>query len=257
MSITESQVRPGLMVDLDSLFDVPLAILDELDPLLAIHALKNGYLDREDNDFKYCPLSLFNELYAKRDSAVLGRAMMTQVKNIVIDFIKDANKKLKSSKSSAYPSVYINVYPYKISSDAAGEILVPFHKAVEGKVHIHLVNMSPKEITPEVCKERFSHLIMYNYMEWLIEMGKLGLLVRNPMNEVTLIGPRLYPGGKPPEHDNQDQTRNSMQPHECAELYFAPFVKLELYVAKLFSASLDQDFIDKLVESVGQTQSAS
>jgi hypothetical protein len=250
MSLLATKVRPGLLVDLDSLFDTRLAILDLLDPMLAAHALQNGYLDREDNNFEYCPLALFNELYAKRDNEVLGRSMMTQVKSVVIDFIKDANTKYKTSKTQAYPSVYINVWPYKISEDAAGELLTPFHKAVEGKVHIHLINMAPNEITPAVCKERFSHMIMYDFMAWLMAVGTSGELQRNPMNEVTLIAPRLYPSGKPT--DDELQTRNEVEPHACAELYFAPYVKLELYVAKLFSASLDNNFIEELVKTMNE-----
>lgn len=252
MSLLPTKVRPGLLVDLDSLFDTRLAILDLLDPLLAAHALKNGYLDREDNNFEFCPLALFNELYAKRDNEVLGRSMMTQVKTIVIDFIKDANTRYKSTKTQAYPSVYINVWPYKISEDAAGELLQPFHKAVGGKVHIHLINMPPKDITPEVCKERFSHMIMYDFMEWLMLMGATGALQRNPMNEVTLIAPRLYPSGKPA--DDENQSRNEVEPYACAELFFAPYVKLELYIAKLFSASLDNNFIEDLVATIGENQ---
>lgn len=250
MSLLPTKVRPGLLVDLDSLFDTRLAILDILDPMLAAHALQNGYLEREDNNFKFCPLPLFNELYAKRDNEVLGRSMMTQVKTIVIDFIKDANTRYKSSKTQAYPSVYINVWPYKISEDAAGELLMPFHKAVGGKVHINLINMHPKDITPEVCKERFSHMIMYDFMEWLMLMGAGGHLQRNPMNEVTLIAPRLYPSGVPTTDDSQ--TRNEVEPHVCAELFFAPYIKLELYVAKLFSASVENNFIEELLKTMGE-----
>ncbi len=250
MTLLATKVRPGLLVDLDSLFDTRLAILDLLDPLLGAHALQNGYLDREDNNFAYCPLALFNELYAKRDNEVLGRSMMTQVKTVVIDFIKDANTKYKTSKTQAYPSVYINVWPYQISQDAAGELLAPFHKAVDGKVHIHLINMAPADITPAICKERFSHIIMYDFMTWLMAVGQTGQLQQCPLNEITLIAPRLYPSGKPSDEDNQ--SRNEVEPHACAELYFSPYIKLELYVAKLFSASLDNNFIEELVKTMGE-----
>jgi hypothetical protein len=254
MSLTTSKVRPGLLVDLDSLFDTRLAILDMLDPLLAAHALQNGYLDREDNNFEHCPLELFEQVYAKRNEEILGNSRMTQIKNIVIEFIKEANKQYKTSKTQAYPSVYINVWPYKISADASGELLAPFHKAVDGKVNIHLINMPPEDITPEVCKERFSHMIMYDYMTWLLKQGQSGALQRNPMNEVTLIAPRLYPSGKTDTLIDESQTRNSMEPHECAEVYFAPYVKIEFYVSRLFSAILDSEFVETFVNTIGEVQ---
>ena len=253
MSIHDTKVRPGLLVDLDSLFDTRLAILDLLDPMLAAHALKNGYLEREEDSFEFCPWALFRELYQKRDNEVLGRAMMTQVKNIVIEFINDANTKYKASKTQAYPSVYINVWPYKISEDAAGELLTPFHTAVDGKVHVHLINMPPKDITPSVCKERFSHIIMYDYMEWMVALGAAGEIQRNPMNEITLVAPRIWPSGK--SKDEEHQTRNEVEPHECAEMFFSPFIKMELYVAKLFSASIDNNFIDELVKTMEEIPS--
>ena len=250
----ENAAKAGLLVTLDALFDTRLATLDALDPLLAAHALKNNYLDREEDNFKYCPLELFKEVYAKRDAVILGKSRMTQIKDIVIEFMNDGIKQLKSQKTNSRVNVYINVWPYKISKDAAGELLRPFYDAVNGQANIHLVNMSFQELTPEVCKNNFSYIITYDYIEWLLFLGQTGEIQNNPMREVTVIAPRLYLSGKPTDINLEDELRSKMEPHQCAEFFFAPYVNIEFYITRLFSASLDQSFIDKYLENIAKAQ---
>lgn len=254
MKNIDNAAKSGIIVDLDALFDTRLAILDMLDPLLAVHALENGYLDREDDNFKYCPLELFNQLYAKRNNDILGRSLMTQVKGIIIDYVKDGNEKLNTKKTGAFINVYINVWPYKIDEDAAGEILLPLHKAVDGKANIHLINIKPEELTPEVCKKNFSYIIKYDFIEWLTILAKNGSILKTPMKEITLVAPRLYPSGKPSDVQIDEEFRDSMEPHQCTEFFFAPYINLELYVARLFSAGVDNKFISALLEKIEKTQ---
>ncbi len=257
MNPWENATRPGLLVDLDALFDTRLATLDSLDPLLAAFALKNGYLEREDDNFKYCPLELFQQVYRVRDNETLGRSYMTKVKTIVLDFMKDAVAQLKSDTTRNYVNIYINVHPYKIAQDAAGELLKPFHEAVNGRANVHLVNVAPDELTPEICKKHFSYIIKYDFMEWILLLGKSGAIQKNPMPEVTLIAPRLYQSGKPEDVDMEGEIRGKLEPHQCAEFFFAQFIKVEFYIPQLFSASLDKGFIDSYLAEIARSQKAS
>lgn len=243
-------LRPGIFVDLDALFDTRLATLDIIDPLLAANALKKGYLDREDDNFEYCPLELFTKLYKARDNEVLGRSLMTHVKDIVFDFTKEAITTFKSGKTGNIPNVYINVWPYKIDKDATMEILKPFYKAVDGQANIHVVNVKPNELTPDICKKNFSYVIKYDFMDWITELGQAHALQLDPMPEVTLIGPRLYPSGKPSEELLFEESRNKMEPYQCFEVYFAPYVKTELYISRLFSAKIPDEFIKSYITEI-------
>lgn len=246
MSALDNAVKAGIFVDLDALFDTRLAVLDMLDPFLAIKALKEGYLDREEDSFTHCPRELFQSVYKARDTTILERALMTQVKSIVIDFMKEGIDKLKSERTNALVNVYINVWPYKIAKDAAGELLTPFYDAVKGKANIHLVNIPPEELTPDVCKKHFSYIIKYDFMDWIVKLGEQGLIQKSPMQEITLVAPRIYPSGKPSVQDIEEASRNKMEPYQCTELFFAPYIKLELYIPQLFSANIDQGFIEAL-----------
>lgn len=250
MTVLDNAAKPGIIVDLDALFDTRLSTLHRIDPMLAAHALQDGYQEREEDAFKYCSFDTFKEVYKLRNEETLGGSVMTSVKDIVIDFMRDCVSHLKSEKSKNFVSVYINVWPYKISADAVGDILKPFYDAVDGKANIHVVNLKPEELTPEVCKNNFSYVVKYDYMEWLIKLGELGLLQKTPLQEITLIAPRLYPGGKPSNVEVEEVSRSQMEPYQCAELYFAPYIKLELYVSRLFSANLSQKFIDDYIKEI-------
>ena len=242
--------KPGLMVDLDALFDTRLATLERIDVKLAANALSKGYLDREDDSFEHLPLDLFKKVYALRDEEVLGNSSMTPIKEIVFDFIKTANDEQKSGKTGRYPDVYINVWPYRIAADAIGELISPIYKACDKKANIHVVNLSPDKLLPSEITKELSFIIKYDYMDWLIAQGTTNQLQNHRLQHVTLIAPRLYLSGKPNDEEFQNVTANGFEPHTAAELYFSPYIKLELYIARMFSAKLSQEAIEVIVENI-------
>ncbi len=238
--------KPGIFVDIDALFDTRLAVLDDLDPLLAAYVLENGYFNREEDSFKYCDFEMFQKLYKARDNDILAKSVITNVKNIIVDFVKDCERALKGKVT---PNVYINVYPYKIKSSVCGDILKPLYKMTGGRANIHLVNMSEKELTVDVCRDNLSYVIKYDFMPWLLSLGEQKDIITKPLNEVTLIAPRLYQSGKP--HENHEAlSRNEIPPFRCTEIFFAPYITLELLVPELFSASLNPLFIEDYLKEI-------
>lgn len=238
--------KPGIFVDLDALFDTRLAVLDNLDPLLAAYVLENGYFTREDDSFKYCDFELFKQLYDARDNDILAKSVITNVKSIIVDFVKDCENTFKGKVT---PNVYINVYPYKIKSSVCGDLLKPLYKMTNGRANIHLVNMSEKELTVDVCRDNLSFVIKYDFMPWLLSLGQQKDILTKPINEVTLIAPRLYQSGKPAQN-HEDLSRNEIPAYRCAEIFFAPYITLELLVPELFSASLNPNFIQEYLKEI-------
>jgi hypothetical protein len=248
MSLPDHALQPGIFVDLDALFDTRLALLHHIDPLLAARALRDGYLSRVDNNFPHCPLELFEKAYAQRDNDILAASMMTPVKNIILDFAKEAAKTLGSRTTKIYPHIYVNVYPYKISKDNSDEVLKPFYDSLDGKVNVHLVNVAPDQLKPQDVKKNLSYIIKYDYLEWLLKMGPT--IIETPMHGVTLVGPDLFPSGKPQDELLWNDSRSEMSPQQCAEVYFSPFIKLELYPTRLFCAAIDQFFVDEYINAI-------
>jgi hypothetical protein len=246
-------VRGGIMVDLDALFDTRLAILDELDPLLSAYVLENGYFKREEDNFGVCNFELFKKLYKARDLNTLAKSRITNVLSIVLDF---ANDYIKQHGAKRTPNIYINTYPYRISSHACGDILKPLYNKTNGKANIHLVYTPPEELTVDVCKKNLAYIIKYDFMDWLISLGKQGDILKTPMNEITLIAPRLYQSGKPANIE-ETFSRNKMEPYRCAEVFFSQYVKLELLVPELFSAALDPLFIEEYLKEIELFQQTS
>lgn len=242
----DNVARPGLMVDLDALFDTRLATLEFIDPWLAINALKNGYLDRVSDDFEFCPIALFKQVYDKRDLNILENSMLTDVVLIVLDFLKTAIKQRTDV------NLYINIYPYDIDPQASGELLLPFYKAIDGQANIHVVKLNYKELSIKECKEHFSYLIKYDYIDWLKYHSKE--LVKNPMREITLVAPRLYLGGTPTQQQLDELGNAKMEPYRAVELVMSSFINLEYYIPRLFSASLKDSFIERIIEALKKRQ---
>ena len=67
----------GVYIDLDSIFDTRFAVLEQVDPVLALNALKAGWGSRQTDIFEGLDKKLFDALYASRDTSVLAIAPRT------------------------------------------------------------------------------------------------------------------------------------------------------------------------------------
>ena len=78
-----------IYVDLDSLFDTRLAILDKIDTRYATLVYEAGYCNRTEDAFPRLSKEAFKKLFDDRDNDVLSRALLTNVIGMVKDHIKE------------------------------------------------------------------------------------------------------------------------------------------------------------------------
>ena len=112
----------GFYTDMDSLYDTRLATLDLLDTSVAKMALKNDYLNRDEDRFPYVDKDIFKSLYETRDLEVLERAMPTKAIDIIREFIKIALKQNIDTPIVGSVEVFVNVWPYKVQKEVATEM---------------------------------------------------------------------------------------------------------------------------------------
>ena len=236
----------GFYTDMDSLYDTRLATLDLLDTSLAKTALKNDYLNRDEDRFPHVDKSLFKSLYETRDLEVLERAIPTKAIDIIREFIKIALKQNIDTPVVGNVEIYVNVWPYKVSKDVATGMCKALFHAFGSQVNIHMLNLSPEKVTPAFFAENIAVALMYDYDIWLEIHAKNDNLRKRQIPSVTLHGPKLYKQNKPSESELKDFTREGPEPFRAMEIGLSALIGMDFIEPEYFSAVLPFGYIESL-----------
>lgn len=239
----------GFYIDLDSLYDTRLATLELIDPELALHALENNYLKREDNNFPLVDKNLFDELYSGRDLEVLERALPTKALEIIQSFIRAAERENMESPRIGPIEIYINVWPYKVAKSVAQQMTKTLFETMARSADIHLINMSPEQVTPAFFQKNISAALMYDYGPWLDAHSKNDNFRKNQIPDVSLFVPTLYFVGKPSEAQLREFERNGPGVFKLIEIGASQLVGLEFVDNEYFNAVIPADFIEQRKKS--------
>ena len=236
----------GFYTDMDTLYDTRLATLDLLDSSIAKMALKNDYLNRDEDKFPYVDRDIFKSLYETRDLEVLERAMPTKAIEIIREFIRIALKQNIDTPNMGVVEVYVNVYPYKVEKSVATEMCKALFHAFGSQVSIHMLNLRPELVTPKFFSETIAVAMMYDYDQWLEIHAKNDNLRKNQIPSVTLHGPRIYKQPKPNDNDLRDFKRTGPEPFKAMEIGLSALVGMDFIEAEYFSAVLPMGFVQSL-----------
>lgn len=236
----------GFYTDMDSLYDTRLATLDLLDSSIAKMALKDDYLNREEDVFPYVDKQIFKSLYETRDLEVLERAMPTKAIEIIREFIRIALKQNIDSPVVGAVEVYVNVYPYKVEKSVATEMCKALFHAFGSQVSIHMLNLSPEKVTPGFFADNISVAMMYDYDEWLEVHAKNDNLRKRQIPNVTLHGPKIYKSAKPSDNELKDFTRSGPEPFKTIEVGLSALVGMDFIEVEYFSAVLPMGYVQSL-----------
>lgn len=241
-------------VDLDSLFDTRLAILDKLDSKYAILVYEAGYSNRSEDAFPRLNKETFKKLFDERDNDILSRSLMTSVISMIRDFIKENIKVLNTTPGKREINIYINVWPYSFDKEGVELILKPIYDLEKNRVNVHAINLDPKTIPASWFGQRFAFIIMYDYMRWLNNILNDAKTLQNKMPKTTLIAPKLFLNETYNEREYQEHLdAGNMDPFREIELICGQYIGLEYYETPLFSALLSPDFIQRRKQELGIT----
>lgn len=240
----EGAIDQGFFTDLDSLFDTRLASLELLDPRIAIAALEGNYRERLEDSFPFVDKEMFKKLYATRDKEVLAKAVPTHVISMITDFVEGATGELAPLTKSV--TIYVNVYPYKLSLKEASALIEPLEKATQGRADIQIVNYRPEKLTPQMCREKLSILMMYEYGDWLECHSENGNFKTCQIPDVQLCVPELYFNRVPSSEQLAEMSKRNLSPFRAQEQGAAGIIKLVMYPIRVFCANMP----DKVVENI-------
>lgn len=239
----------GLYLTLDTLYDTRLATLEMIDPRLVKLALQGNYMTRQEDSFPMVDKETFAKVYEVRDTEVLDLALPTDAFRIIYEFLKQAVPMTVDNPWGDEAGVYLNVWPYKIDRVTAQNMLEPIMKMVENTAHVHILNMTNKELTPQFCGENFGVMAVYDYQEWLEEQSVVGNFPKVQIPNVTLVAPKLYGASIPTEDELREIKRKTgMDPFRTAEFEACGLIGLQYAEIQSFCAALSPEEYAKILE---------
>lgn len=223
-----------LYVDIDAIFDTRLACLEELDVNLALVNLQNGW-DRRIAD---APLGIteqeFKDLYAVRDANTLSIAVQTPVIEIMRHWLLDAIKQLGEIPLETSLGLSINFFPYRLSKETALDVAEKIRKALKVNIPIDVLFVDPKTITPQVVRQKYDGMIMYDGFKWIKSQEEAFAAVNCP--HTTLYVPRFFPDHLPTTEEMTNIRQESKDLFKDMEVNMGPLVALEFLPMHIFSS---------------------
>lgn len=217
-----------LLIDLDSIFDTRLSILNSLGEETLKKAIDAKYFDRERDEFPGVSFEDFQKLYQARNKTTLKETVITPMVFFVEQFVNKTLENITSSPFHMKPAIVINSYPYVLTPGEDAEIVNAVRAVVDGKADIGIVSLSPAQLTVKYIKEYYSVVVMYRYDVWIQAQANLNNFDKLTCPEVTFIGPRL----KFVKNDIEGPD----DPFDKTEQVMAPMIGLLLFPVRDFSA---------------------
>lgn len=234
----------GLYVDLDSIFDTRFAVLEQVDPMLALQALKKGWNTRGSDLVEGIDKKLFDELYATRDNSVLAIAPRTMAMDAIKTWVLKALATIQGSPNGDTVEVFVNVWPYTLDRAKAREIGETIVDLLGNQVTVHMVNIAVDKLCTRTAKRYFSAMFMYDYDVWLESCTTQGYFEQCRIPDVSLYGPKLYKKNIPTEEQERELANDKINLFSHFEMTAGPQVGLEFIEPAFFSCVLPEDYLD-------------
>lgn len=181
----------SILVDLDSLLDVRLVLMDALDSGYTRRLLEDGtYHTRLFDSVRYTSPELFNRIYEHRNSSMLEGALPTDIYDTIFDYITQV-KHTALSESSSEINVVVNLHPYRMTSEMEEVIVKGVAKRLNNVVEVTSVDMNPSELTPLFVSKHYGMMIMYDGLRWIDYHATTQALAKMPIPDMVLLTPML------------------------------------------------------------------
>lgn len=180
----------AVYTDIDSILDtraVMLAILTNYGKYKIGDVI---YSDRVKDNFGTIPASIFNLYYKNRTKSLLNHAKPTRVPELILDYLSDT---IEITEDRIDPTIYINVYPYKLSAEELETFTVVFMK-IFPNINIKLIDTSLEELDPKWIKKHIGLFVSYTGVKWLERFANSNSFIDTSLINVIFITPLLIEG---------------------------------------------------------------
>lgn len=219
----------SMLVDVDTLLDTRASTLLKIDPKGFEDVLGLGYHGRLSDTFLPIGQEKFRQTYLNRDASLLKGSIATPAIGFVQRFVKQTVTAAMTSPYVRRPRVDINIYPYVLTEEQGNQLVEAIGTRLDGHSDVRVVNYNTQQLTPALVKRDYVQLMLYHWVDWLVDPTHKDELAKGALRAITLIGPALL------KDEQAVETLQTENPFATAEAYYSAVIKLKLVPASMFS----------------------
>lgn len=229
-----------ILIDLDALVDTRLPVLSSLSPEGAATIMKNGYWDRQRDDFDemsggLIDLAAYKAAYAARDKETLKGAILTTLLHLVGPMTQELQRRQASKIEIGEIHLLVNIWPYKLEDYEVEEYLNVIRHYVALSCKVNAVNASIEDLTPQALDKLADIYMTYNYDEWMTTHGEE--LRTNPLPMMTILTPAIMHNPEKLSKEELTDMKTGMEfnPFKLHQDVMSEFIGIEFHPAFVFS----------------------
>lgn len=242
---TFDKKRQGIYTTLDTLYDTRLAVIEEVDKVLALTSIMNGWHDRVYDKIEEIPQDKYNELYDNRDVNTLVLASPTFIAETIRAWIGHARVSMNGTPFSGYCELFVNVWPYRLTKEQGLEYSSKLQESMGETTKITMININPKYITAMDAKIFFSVMFDTDWYYWLEERAKSNDIKITPLPNVALHAPKLFRGIV---SDGIREQVRGVDVFTNVEEKLKPIIGIEFLDTSFFTTVITPDLAKSLLE---------
>lgn len=222
-----------ILVSLDSLIDTRAGVIIQKYPDRIDKVLTSKYYSRGVDVFETVRKEEFDELYSKRDVTTLKHSMMTNAHLLLASFIRSAVNESVAGGAETKLIISLNIHPYKLEPEDKEDLLGALEFILGEGCEFEVVSIPPEFLTPQICKDQYSVLVMYEFRQWMEMHAPAFKECRMP--NVIIYAPKIL-SEKPSAEEMKEFTEAGMDPFEAARISAAPAFALRFVTVDVFCA---------------------
>lgn len=188
--LIEKGNKHDIYTNLDSILDTRLGLIYSVNKPLFSDIIKknlNSYQSRIMDDFNGFDNRLFKELYKKRNSKMIKEPIPNYIPQLLKSYILNALEQ----KPGDILTLYLNVYPYELSSIEKTNLHDGIFNIFKGIINIEIMDKPETEVTVKFMHENIGLIVMYNGLDWIDHNLSNKNLISLSLPDILLIAPRL------------------------------------------------------------------
>ena len=223
-------------VDLDSIFDIRLNVIERIDPQAPARLIANKYHKRQADYFEGIDPETFRALYDEYSFENLQGCVKTNIFQFLADTCFDVIKETIALEIDLNdrPKLEINVWPYELTEQEQRILRALAFAELGGKIEVLVVNIDLKDMAPQQCQNRYFFMVMYHYYRWI--NAQADALAKAFYPTLVLVGPQIIFERDPAVDDElHDLLESGINPLAVLEAGIAPRITLRLISPEVFS----------------------
>lgn len=235
--MNKNPLHSRVMCTIDSLLDLRLGALVVSQTPEFMESIRGPrYFNRSSDDFSQISTDFDKDAYKKAieeySSEIIKNTRFTNVVFMLACDAKYIENDLKENDQFEKFFFEINTYPYVFEDKAAAMLIQSVSEYLPKEAEVSIVRYSLEEMTPDMLKDNYDVLFIYNLSRWVNAQYK-ALMVK-PIPEIRIHSPTLEV--QRPEKDSEyEKVLKGMNHFQMYETFMSEYFNLVFLGTVTFS----------------------